>query len=642
MKNPRRVRVATAASVLVGWVVGFGLLGATAALADTQTITFTSSPPSPAAYGGTYTPAATGGGSGNPVTFSIDSSSDPGACSYDSMTGVVSFTGLGSCVVDANQAAGGIYSAAPQEQQSVTITQASQTISFTSSPPAPAAYGGSYTPAATGGGSGNAVTFSIDSSSDPGACSYDSMTGIVSFTGVGSCVIDANQAGSTDYSAAAQVQQPITITQATLSVNAADGTEAFGQSGSFTYSLSGFVNGEDAVSAGVSGQASCSAAPSSPNVGTYANAITCSPGTLSATNYTFTTGSGGTLTITKAAQTISFLPVVVASGANYGLHDFRPARASSRMPEVYSAPSGDCTIDSGGLVHLTGAGTCTVTVNQSGSADYLAAPTFTGTFVVGPATLHVNALGVSVRYGTTPTLRYRVSGFVNGDTPTSASLTGSGSCSIASGTSTDAGTYPGAISCAPGTLSAPNYTVVQGTSSTLTIVKLAQTIRYSTHPLSPKYAGTYTVGATGGGSGSSVVFSIDPSSAGVCSLSGGNVVSFSGVGSCIIDANQAGSTNYLSAPLARQSFRVGRVTLTVAANSAVRPYGSSNPSLTATIYGFVPGEDLATSGVTGSPSCSTSAGPSSPRGNYAIVCSLGTLSSAHYSFAFLRGTLSVV
>ena len=40
-----------------------------------QAISFTSTPPSPAVVGGTYTPAATGGGSGNPVTFSIDSAS---------------------------------------------------------------------------------------------------------------------------------------------------------------------------------------------------------------------------------------------------------------------------------------------------------------------------------------------------------------------------------------------------------------------------------------------------------------------------------------------------------------------------------------------------------------------------------------
>ena len=124
-----------------------------------QTITFTSSPPSPAVYGGSYTPAATGGASGNPVTFSIDSSSGAGVCSLNSSGTTVTFTGVGTCVIDANQAGNADYNAAAQQQQSFTVAKASQTITFTSSPPSPAVYGGSYTPAATGGASGNPVTF---------------------------------------------------------------------------------------------------------------------------------------------------------------------------------------------------------------------------------------------------------------------------------------------------------------------------------------------------------------------------------------------------------------------------------------------------------------------------------------------------
>lgn len=87
-----------------------------------QTISFTSNPPPGATVGGTYAVTATGGGSGNPVTFSIDSGSTAGACS---ITGAnVSFTGTGTCIVDANQAAGGTYTAAPQVQQSITVSVA--------------------------------------------------------------------------------------------------------------------------------------------------------------------------------------------------------------------------------------------------------------------------------------------------------------------------------------------------------------------------------------------------------------------------------------------------------------------------------------------------------------------------------------
>ena len=92
----------------------------------------------------------------------------------------------------------------------LTVGRIPQSISVTSSPPSPAIYGGSYTPAASGGGSGNPVVFSVDASSNAGACSISG--GSVSFTGVGKCVIDANQAGNADYQAAPQVQQTFTIT----------------------------------------------------------------------------------------------------------------------------------------------------------------------------------------------------------------------------------------------------------------------------------------------------------------------------------------------------------------------------------------------------------------------------------------------
>ena len=127
----------------------------------TQAISFTSSPPSPAVAGGTYTVKATGGGSGHPVAFSIDSASSS-VCSISGST--VTFKSPGTCVIDANQAGGAGYQAAPLAQQIVRVgALTGQVISFTSSPPSPAIAGGTYTVTATGGGSGNPVAFSIDS-----------------------------------------------------------------------------------------------------------------------------------------------------------------------------------------------------------------------------------------------------------------------------------------------------------------------------------------------------------------------------------------------------------------------------------------------------------------------------------------------
>ena len=60
---------------------------------------------------------------------------------------------------------------------------------------------------ATGGASGDPVTFS---SGSPTVCTV-SATGSVSFTGAGSCVIDADQAGNADYAPAPQVAQNVTV-----------------------------------------------------------------------------------------------------------------------------------------------------------------------------------------------------------------------------------------------------------------------------------------------------------------------------------------------------------------------------------------------------------------------------------------------
>lgn len=170
-----------------------------------QTISFQSSAPASAVVGGTtYTPSATAT-SGLSVTFTIDASSSA-VCTISG--GVVSFTGVGTCRVNADQAGSGAYSAAPQAQQSFSVGAGTQTISFTSTAPAGAKVAGAtYTPAATAT-SGLSVTFSIDGGSSA-VCAISG--GVVSFTGAGTCVVNANQGGNGSYGAATQVQQSFSV-----------------------------------------------------------------------------------------------------------------------------------------------------------------------------------------------------------------------------------------------------------------------------------------------------------------------------------------------------------------------------------------------------------------------------------------------
>src|SRR5439155_4544078 len=100
------------------------------------------------------------------------------------------------------------------------------------------------------------------------------------------------------------------------------------------------------------------------------------------------------------------------------------------------------------------------------------------------------------------------------------------------------------------------------------------------------------------------------------------------------------STNY-SFTFANGTLTVNKATLTVTADSTSRGYGDANPAFAASYSGFQNGETLATSGVTGSPSLTTTATPTSAPGTFAITAAIGTLASANYSFTFANGTLTV-
>jgi hypothetical protein len=105
-----------------------------------------------------------------------------------------------------------------------------------------------------------------------------------------------------------------------------------------------------------------------------------------------------------------------------------------------------------------------------------------------------------------------------------------------------------------------------------------------------------------------------------------------GAGSYLATASFAGNAEYDPAS-ADAPLTITTAPLTIVASNASRPYGAPNPAFSATLGGFVNGETLATSGVTGSPSCTTSAGPASPVGTYPITCTGGTLAAANYGFS---------
>jgi hypothetical protein len=107
---------------VAGSTVAFSYDGGTHVLTVTvtppvlsQTIAFTSTPPSPGYVGGTYAVSATAT-SGLAVTFS---SLTPSVCTVSS--GTVSFIAIGTCTVAADQAGNASYSAAPRVTQNIEV-----------------------------------------------------------------------------------------------------------------------------------------------------------------------------------------------------------------------------------------------------------------------------------------------------------------------------------------------------------------------------------------------------------------------------------------------------------------------------------------------------------------------------------------
>ena len=369
-----RKHIIVAAVVLIAAALGITLAKVLPGPALTaQSISFTSEPSKPA-VGSAYVVAATGGGSGNPVTFSIDAQS-ASTCSVAGTT--VTFGRPGDCVIDANQAGNDQYSAAPQAQQKVTVTgsgtKMTQAIVFTSKPPSPVV-GATYVVTAKGGGSDNPVTFAIDGQS-ASVCSVSGAT--VTFSQPGTCVIDANQAGNDRYLSASQAQQIIAVTGsgtktaqsivftsrppspvvgATYVVTARGG----GSGNPVTFTI-------DAQSASV-----CSVSGATV---TFNQAGSCVIDANEAGNDRYLAASQAQQIVpVKQSQTISFTskpPGNVFVGTPYKV----TAEATSGNPVTFTidAQSASVCSVSGADVTFSQAGSCVIDANQAGNDQYLPA-----------------------------------------------------------------------------------------------------------------------------------------------------------------------------------------------------------------------------------------------------------------------------
>jgi sugar lactone lactonase YvrE len=170
------------------------------------------------------------------------------------------------------------YASEVQASQHITITSVPKTLLYGHSPIAIAA---------TGGDSGNPVTFTVGPAKLNG--------NRLKITGAGTVKVTANQAGNTDYLAATPLSFAFNVEKALLTVSAEDAKRSYGKPNpDFKYRVEGFVNGDTAAKAYHGAPSLTTAATVKSLPGKYD--IATRIGSLSSSNYKFAL-DGATLTV---------------------------------------------------------------------------------------------------------------------------------------------------------------------------------------------------------------------------------------------------------------------------------------------------------------------------------------------------------
>jgi hypothetical protein len=343
-----------------------------------QTISCSGIPPS-ATYNTSFTASCTAS-SGLTVGYSSSGGCTDGSTSTYTMT-----SGTTACSVIANQAGNNNYSAAPQFSQSVRATKASQTI--TATPPNEAYKNDSFIVSATGGASGNALTF-ISS----GDCTND-VANYTMGTGAGTCSGTINQTGNNNYAAATPYTWNTTVIT-TLNTPAVTLTgapsSAFSQT---TFVVTATYPTQQGVTPPVptiTGSGACSAGSVSGSGNTYTATITMTKGTGTCTakatwaaNFYY---ASATATETTTAELVT--PTVTftgAPGSDMNGNTFVVTATSNETGSLAATPtitgSGACTAGavsgSGSTYQATitmtkGTGTCTTKAAWAATAEYAA------------------------------------------------------------------------------------------------------------------------------------------------------------------------------------------------------------------------------------------------------------------------------
>jgi hypothetical protein len=332
-----------------------------------QTITFGAL--SAKTYGDApFTLAATAS-SGLPVTYS---SSNTSVATISGST--VTIVGGGPTMITANQLGDATYSAAPPVSQNLTVNKADQTISNLASSLTKTFGDPDFAPGATASSS---LPVSYASSNTSVATIVG---GNIHIVGAGPATVTASQGGDSNYNAAPNVTQTLTVNKANQTITFVAlpvktfGNADFAPGATASSGLPvSYTSSNTSVATIVSNQVHIVGAGSTDIIASQAGNA----------NYTAAPNVTQTLTVNPANQNITFgvVPAKTFGNADFALG----ATARSGLPVSYTSSNTFVATIMSNQVHIVGAGSTTITASQAGNANYNAAPDELQTLMVNKA-----------------------------------------------------------------------------------------------------------------------------------------------------------------------------------------------------------------------------------------------------------------
>jgi hypothetical protein len=417
----------------------------------------------------------------------------------------------------------------------------------------------------------------------------------------------------------------LSVTQAVLTVSADPQSRLYGTTNPvLTVTYSGFANGENTNV--ISGQPSLStvAEISSP-VGGYD--IVVGPGSLSATNYSFSL-TNGTLTVGKAlllvtADNQSRLYGQTNPVLTFQYSGFVDGDTESVLSGAPALSTVACTNTPPGAYNI-------VVTNGTLTATNYALGFVNGSLTINPAPLSITANDASRQYGTTnPVFTVTMLGFANGEDATVLS----GTLSITS--STDPTSSVGTYAIVPAGLNSANYAVTYA-NGTLTVTQALLTVTANS-AISQYGSPTPLLGGTISGLLNGDPITANYTTAATQSSPAG---SYAIVSSLNDPASKA--PNY-SVTYVNGTLTINVASLVVTVDNQNRLYGQTNPPFTVHYSGFTNGDGI--NALQGALIFSCLDGSSNPAGTNTAVgsypISATGLSSSNYSIAYVAGTLAI-